>query len=64
MQVTCTVLAAVQLIEDNLCVKLPSGFLEQVRAELGIGQEERVVLLMYGGQPAGAWHLRVQVRSN
>ena len=33
----------------------------QVRTELGLGQEERVVLLMYGGQPAGAWHLRAQV---
>lgn len=33
----------------------------QVRKELGIGQDERVVLLMYGGQPAGAWHLRAQV---
>lgn len=30
----------------------------QVRTSLGIGLHQKLVLLMYGGQPAGAWRLR------
>lgn len=30
----------------------------QVRRQLGLAADEKMLLLMYGGQPAGSWHLR------
>ena len=31
-----------------------------MKAELGISQETRVVVFIYGGQPAGDWNLRAE----
>lgn len=57
VQVQCTLMQPQTVSRGSVALDV------QVRRELGLGQEERVVLLMYGGQPAGAWHLRAQARS-